>query len=110
MQQSVALEGSHQFNGSILYQITVTWHSAAARWLMLFDKTLPSDGSVTPYYCVYVQTAGTQADGSQLFDFSDHPLVFPNGPIQAVLSTSGTGCGTKTADSTNDWFFAQVSN
>jgi hypothetical protein len=108
MQQSAALEGSHQFNGRKLYSITVTWHSEAARWLMLFDATLPADGSVTPYYCVYVQAAGTQADGSQLYDFSDHPLLFPAGPIQAVLSTNSSGCFSKSADSANDSFWAQV--
>jgi hypothetical protein len=108
MQQSTALEGSHQFNGTKLYSITVTWHSEAARWLMLFDKTLPGDGSVTPYYCVWVQSAGTQADGSQLYDFSDHPLIFPNGPIQAALSTNSSGCLSKSVDGSNDFFAAQV--
>ena len=108
MQQSAALEGNHVFTGTKLSTIAVTWHTMAARWLMIFDAaSVPSNGTVAPYYCAYVQGASTQADGSQAFDFTFHPIVVRTG-IAVVLSTSATGCGSLTADGSNDWFFGQA--
>jgi hypothetical protein len=108
MQGSAALEGSHIFSNSQLFTIQVTWHTAAARWLMLFDAAaVPSNGTVAPLYCAYLQNASSQADGTVSFDFTLHPIPFRTGTV-AVVSTSATGCGSLTADGANDWLWAQV--
>lgn len=117
MQGSTSAEGSHTFGGTTFNGITVSWNSAtAARYFMVFDKTsLPSNGSTTACgssqtagclaYCYYVPQSSS-APNSFTLDFTSHPFFLRNG-VTVAMST-GAGCGTLTADGSNDFFYSQV--
>jgi len=108
-------------NGSNYYlcNATIVWHSAANRWLMLFNGTsLPSNGATTQcgtgkpaanclMYCAPISTSGGSADGFQTFSWVNSPLAFNTGLVAAV-SVSSSGCASLTADGNNDWFYLQV--
>jgi hypothetical protein len=109
-QSSPALEASHVFTGTRVVRIQVTWHiaTAAARWFMLFDASaLPANGAVTPAFCSYITASASATDGSQMFDFENHPMWMNTGVVAAVSSTS---CFTLTKDAANERFDAQVVN
>ena len=81
-----------------LYEITVSV-GATAGYLMLFNATsLPSNGAVTPVYCVPVDSNGTNGWFSKSFF---PPKGFATG-ITAGFST--TGCFTLTASATASFF------
>ncbi len=81
-----------------LYNLTVTI-GATSGYLLLFDATaLPSNGAVTPVYCLPVTSNGT--NGGAALDFST-PKRFGTG-ITAGFST--TGCFTLTASTTANFF------
>lgn len=120
-QGSAAAEGSHLFVGTTIIDMSVSWNAATtARYLMLFDSNSASTHNTTPcsgatasppvngclLYCFYIPTSGTAPD-SYAWDWVMHPITAHNG-ILAALST-GAGCGTFTADGSNDFFYAQVS-
>ena len=115
--QSTAIEGSHIAPGTILAALTVTWHSQAARWVMVFDGTsIPSNGATSTctsaqasqclLYCAYIQNSGSQADGSAFFGNDIFPLRARNG-LAIAISTNSAGCGTLAVDGSNDWLFGQ---
>lgn len=110
MKGSTAYEASHVFTGGLkVSTICVTWHTQAARWLMLFDATAaPSNGSVTPEWCAPLSAATTPADQGLCFDWTFHPVLNQTG-VTFVVSTNAAGCTSLTADGANDWFNAQVS-
>jgi hypothetical protein len=106
-QASTALESSHVFGVStslqnvVLYSMTVTI-GATSGYLMIFDlATAPSNGPVTPKYCVPVTSSGT--NGTQSATWVNGALFY-NGVV-AVFST--TGCLTLTLSATA-FFSAQV--
>jgi len=105
-------EGSHIFSGSKIFSISVTWHTMAARWLMIFDATsVPGSGALSAASplkaCQYVQGTGTQADGTQNFSWLSSPLLVRTGVV-VVLSTNAAGCSSLTPDGANNWFGGQV--
>lgn len=86
----------------------VTWHSAAPRWVMIFNATsLPANGAVTPVYCNNLTPTAGAADGSLDFDWVLSPLVTTGGMVIAV-STNVAGCSTLTVDGGNDRFDVQA--
>lgn len=81
-----------------LYALTTTI-GATSGYLMLFDATaLPSNGAVTPVYCVPIDSNGT--NGSLAVNFFP-PKRFGTG-ITAGFST--TGCFSLTASTTASFF------
>jgi hypothetical protein len=81
-----------------LYDLTVTI-GATSGYLMLFDATaLPSNGAVTPAYCLRVNSDGTAGGASLSWPA---PMRFGTG-ITAGFST--TGCFTLTASATGNFF------
>jgi len=104
-----SLEGSHVFSGQAIYSLSVTWHTAAARWLMVFDATsVPGSMAGAPLvFCQYVSGASAQADGTQSYDWTSHPLRVLTGAA-VLLSTNASACTALTADGANDWFAGQV--
>lgn len=81
-----------------LYHLTVSI-GATSGYLMLFDATaLPSNGAVTPSYCLPVTSNGT--NGGAAIEFAT-PKRFGTG-ITAGFST--TGCFTLTASTTASFF------
>ena len=110
--------GTHTFAGTLFKGVTVTWNAGtAARYLMVFDGTAaPSNGTPTACnptaatnpakcmaYCIYVPSS-TSAPAMFTLDFTSHPFPLRNG-LTVALST-GAGCGTFTADTGTDWFWA----
>ena len=104
-QASTAYEGSHAWTGGLkLENLCVTWHTAAARWLMIFDAAaVPSNGAVTPEWCQPLLNSGSTADLGTCFYWGLVPVWNRNG-IVTVVSTNSAGCSTLTADGSNDWF------
>jgi hypothetical protein len=104
-----SLEGSHLFSGQAIYSLSITWHTSAARWLMIFDSTtIPGSMAGAPLiFCQSVQGAGTAADGTQNYDWTTHPLRVLNGAA-VLLSTNAAACTALTADGANDWIAGQV--
>lgn len=108
-------EGSHTFSGSTLVDIIVSWNAGTgARYFMVFDGPLPSNGATTACsvtqqasclaWCAFVNTS-TSAPGYYNPDFITHPLLTRNGTgITTALST-GAGCGTLTVDTGADWYY-----
>lgn len=97
---STAAESNRVFKASAgnLYNITATI-GATSGYLMLFDATsLPSNGAVTPLYCVPVNSNGT--NGYVAVEWT-MPKRFGTG-ITAGFST--TGCFTLTASATAAFF------
>ncbi len=81
-----------------LYALTVTI-GATTGYLMLFDATaLPSNGAVTPLYCLPILSNGTLGGATLEFD---PPKRFATG-ITAGFST--TGCFSLTASTTAAFF------
>lgn len=109
--QSTAYENSHVLatGGGVIYNLTVSFHTAALRTVMLFDATvLPSNGAVTPLWCFEgAGQASDAAESNHSYSWGTVGVVFTNGLVAAV-STSASGCSTLTADGANDWFSAQV--
>lgn len=88
---STALESNHVIKNGAgnLFWLTVT-SDANAGFLMIFNATsAPTDGAVTPVYCVPIA-----ASSGNPFSWQQVPMVFSTG-ITAVYSS--TGCLTKTA-------------
>jgi hypothetical protein len=104
-----ALEGSHLFLGQSIYGLAVTWHTQAARWLMIFDATsVPGSMSGAPLlFCQYVQGSASQLDGTQNYDWTTHPIRVVTGVV-VVLSTNPAACTSITTDGANDWISGQV--
>lgn len=107
-----SLEGSHQFTGNRCTSISVTWHTSAPRWLMVFDtQTMPPSGQLAPnvplIVCQFIQGAGNQADGTQNFDWNTHPIIVTTG-VLAVISVNPQGCTAMTPDGNNNWIAAQL--
>lgn len=112
---SLQYESSHILTvGNLysLYWITVTWHTQAPRWLIIYDaSTVPVDGGLTTskiLFCAVVSTTSDPATGTKSFDWSDHPLRHQNLGLVAMISTNAAGCITKSADGANDWFTAGI--
>jgi len=106
------LEGSHQFTGNKMTGLSVTWHSQASRWLMIFDsQSLPANGTFnaqTPLIvCQWVQGAGNQPDGTLNFDWSAHPVIVQTG-LTVALSINAAACTALTVDGNNNWFAGQM--
>lgn len=106
------LEGYHQFTGNKCTSVAVTWHTLSPRWLMIFDtQTAPPQGAFAPnvplIVCQYINAAGSQADGTQNFDWSSHPVIVSNG-LLVVVSTNSGACTALTTDGPNDWFAGQM--
>ncbi len=102
--QSTATEAFHVLKASAgnLYSISVTV-GATSGYLMIFNAiSAPTDGAVTPAYCIPVTSNGT--NGLNGASWSVNPASFSTG-ITAVFSS--TGCTTKTASATA-FFTAQV--
>ena len=106
--------GSHAFNSTVFKGVTISWNAGTtARYMMVFDGAAPSNGSTTACtttqaakclaYCTYVP-ASTQAPGVFVLDFTEHPFFVKNN-VTVALST-GAGCGTFTADTGTEWFYA----
>ena len=115
-QGSSAAEASHLFSGLKLVNLTINWQSAStARYLFVFDSNSTGTHSTTPcsssqvngclLYCSYLPNSTTAPD-VQTYNWGTSPLAGRNG-IVAALST-GAGCGTFTADGSNNFFYAQV--
>jgi hypothetical protein len=107
-----SLEGSHQFTGNKCTAISVTWHSMAPRWLMVFDtQTPPAQGAFTAavplIVCQYINGASSTADGTQNFDWSSHPIIVTTG-LLVIVSTNSAACTALTTDGANDWFSGQM--
>jgi hypothetical protein len=97
---STAAESNRVIKASAgnLYNITITI-GATSGYLMLFDATsAPSDGAVTPTYCIPVVSNGTNGFASAEWAM---PKRFGTG-ITAVFSTAG--CFSKTASATAAFF------
>ena len=118
VQQSNAAEGSHLFLGSTLSGIVVTWNAATtARYLMVFDGPVPSNGSVTSctttqaasctLLCMYLSES-TTAPNRFTLDYTLHPIPSQNGTGIGVALSTGAGCATITKDTTADFFYGQV--
>lgn len=105
---STAYEGSHTFSATQLWAFCVGWHTQAARWLMIFDGTLPANGAVAPKWCQGLTSSSTPADQFQCFDWTSHYATFTSGSITIALSTNASGCTSLTVDGANDWINAQV--
>jgi len=106
------LEGSHVFTGSKITSLSVTWHTQTMRWMMMFDaKTVPPNGALTPasnlIVCQFIQGAGDQADGTQNYDWSAHPIIVQTGVV-VVISTNPASCTAMTADGSNNWLAGQM--
>jgi hypothetical protein len=106
------LEGSHQFTGNKCTAVSVTWHTMAPRWLMIFDtQTMPAAGAFGPstplIVCQYIAGAGGQADGTANFDWSSHPIIVQTG-LLVVLSTNPAACTALTVDGANNWIAGQM--
>lgn len=107
-----SLEGFHQFTGNRCTSISVTWHTSAPRWLMVFDtQTMPPAGQLTPsvplIICQYIQGAGNQADGTQNYDWNTHPVIVSTG-LLVVISVNPQGCTAVTPDGSNNWIAGQM--
>lgn len=99
---SGAAEGSKVLKSSAgnLYALTVSV-GATSGYVMIFDATsAPSDGAVTPKWCVPVSSNGTNGFVAAEWGV---PWRFATG-ITAVFST--TGCFTKTVSATASFFGA----
>ena len=108
------LEASHQFTGKKMTAVSVTWHTQNPRWLMIFDThTMPPTGSLTPssnlIVCQFIQGAGDQADGTQNYDWSSHPIIVQTG-LLAVVSVNPASCTAMTPDGANNWLAGQISD
>lgn len=91
---STAAEANHVLKNSPgnLYGVVITTGGTAG-YLLLFDATsAPSDGAVSPIYCV-----NTPANTTTGLSFAAAPAVFATG---ITASFSSTGCFTKTASAT----------
>lgn len=98
LQQSTTGESSHVFKstGGYMYGLGAT--TSAAGWLLAYNAaTVPSNGTVTPYFC-----AQLAANVTQYFPFS-FPMPLSTG---ITLAFSSTGCFTQTL--ANAFFQAQV--
>jgi hypothetical protein len=120
---SAAYEGSHvlKAKGGSVYILTVNYHTAAYRTVMLFDATvLPANGAVTACASTMPHTTGCllwcfEGDGSATAaaesftakSWTTAPIPFSNGLVVAA-SVSTSGCGSLTVDSANEWFNAQI--
>lgn len=120
MQQSTAAEGSHVFTGNQLVTLTVNWNAATtARYLMIFDGPLPSNGATTNCsavggqgasclaYCSYASNSGV-APSVNTWNFGSSPVITRNNTGLTAAMSTGAGCGTLTVDGSNDFFYAQV--
>lgn len=109
--KSTAYEGSHVLStsGGVIYNLTVSFHTAAVRTIMLFDAaSLPANGAVTPLWCF--EGAGQAADSTESnhsYSWGTVGLRYTTGLVAAV-STSTSGCSTIAVDGANDWFSAQI--
>lgn len=105
--QSTAYEASHVICSGPCYldNLTVNFHTAAFRTLMLFNATsVPANGTVQPAWCIEgISQSTSPAESFQSLTFTKSPLYFNVG-LTAVLSTSTSGCASLTADGANDWF------
>lgn len=119
---STAYEGSHvlKLKGGSVYTLTVNYHTAAYRTLMLFDGTvLPANGAVTACGAVPHTTGcllwcfegdGSASAAAESFTtklWTAAPVPYTNGLVVAA-STSTNGCTTLTVDGANEWFNAQI--
>ena len=108
-QTSTAYEANHVFAGSRIYNLTVNFHTASYRTLMIFDAaTVPADGaSEKPYFCMEGISQSTDpAESFKSISFVGNGLLFTTG-IAVTVSTSTAGCSTLTSDGSNDWFQVQ---
>ena len=104
LQASAAYEGSHVFSGLKVVNLCVTWHTQAARWLMIFDAAaVPSNGAVAPVWCQPLSSATSPADQGLCFNWGIGPIWNRTG-VAAVVSTNAAGCSTLTVEGANDWF------
>lgn len=106
------LEASHKFTGNKMVASSITWHSSAPRWLMIFDtQTMPPSGQLTPnvplIVCQFIQGAGNQSDGTQNFDWNTHPIIVQTG-LLVVVSVNPQGCTAMTPDGDNNWISGQI--
>ena len=106
------LEGSHQFTGNRMTATSVTWHTIAPRWLMVFDtQTMPPAGQLGPtvplIVCQFIQGAGNQTDGSQNYFWTGSPIIVTTG-VLVVISVNPQGCTAMTPDGANDWITGQM--
>jgi hypothetical protein len=111
--------GSFLFSGTTVPDMTVTWNGeTTARYLMIFDGPLPSNGSVTRcdntqaasclLYCAFIQNS-TSAPGVQAWDWIMHPFTSTNGKGITAAASTGAGCGTLTVDAgAGDFFESQI--
>lgn len=112
---SSAAEGSHNILTTTgkLATLCASWHTQAARWLMVFDGPVPSNGATTSCaassvsgcmaWCAPWTTATTPADEFTCADWTTHPIWAKFG-IGVALSTSASGCASLTTEGANDWF------
>lgn len=112
---STAYESSHVISTDptkSLYWITITWKTQGQRYLIVYDSTtIPVDGALTGarvLYCAVVSLTSDPPIGTKSFDFTQHPLYRAAIGTVAIISTSGNGCTTKTADGDNNWITAGV--
>ena len=116
MQGSTAAEASHLFSGTKLFNLTVTWQSATtARYLFVFDSNSTGTHSTTPcsssqvngclLYCMFMPNS-TSAPSAQTWAWNINPILARNGFVTAL--STGAGCGTFTADGSNDFYFGQI--
>lgn len=118
---STAYESSHLVTTDrtkALYWISITWKTAATRWLIVYDSvTVPADGALTAskiLYCGVVSLVTDGAVGTKSFDWTNHPLQhgstkgIPTSAVglMAIISVDPGGCVDKAADGDNDWFTA----
>ena len=90
---SAAAESSHvmKASGGVLVSASITT-GASAGYLMIFDRdTAPTNGTVTPLYCVSVAATSSYSLPTPW------PIAVTNG---AVLAFSTTGCFTLTLSAT----------
>ena len=108
-QHSAAYETHHVFSGKKLYNMTISFHTAAYRTLMIFDAAaVPGDGAVVPLYCFEGISQSTDSTESfKSLSFVNNGLIFQT-RVAVTVSTSTSGCTTLTSDGSNDWFSAQV--
>jgi hypothetical protein len=114
---SSAYEPSHLIrpSGGVLCNLTVNFHTAAFRSVLLIDAaSVPSDaaipacdnapiGTACVRWCLEgVTQAGGSTETTQTFPFRAG-LKFNSGIVVAV-STSTSGCTTLTSDGSNDFF------
>lgn len=106
------LESSRQFTGNRMLAASITWHTRAPRWVMIFDtQRMPSAGVLTSsaplIVCQFVQGAADQPQGTQNYDWNFHPIIVTTG-LLIVVSVNPAGCTAMTPDGPNNWIAGQM--